>query len=64
MQAANQSHKWVLCLDDDVQLHPTTLDDLVSAAEADPCSFMLTGTRVSGRHLGQQERIASLFTFL
>ncbi len=60
MQAANQTHKWVLCLDDDVLLHPTTLDDLVAAAEGDPCGFMVTGTIVSGRYPGQQEHFACL----
>ncbi|EIE26447.1 hypothetical protein COCSUDRAFT_58985 [Coccomyxa subellipsoidea C-169] len=42
-QRANPKHKWILCLDDDVLLHPTTLNDLVAAAEADPTSFMVTG---------------------
>ena len=33
----------MLCLDDDVLLHPNTLNDLVAAAEADPRNFMVTG---------------------
>lgn len=43
MQSANPAHKWVLCLDDDIHLHPSTLDDLVAAAEAEPFIFMVTG---------------------
>ncbi len=43
MQAACREHKWVLCLDDDVLLHPGSLADLVAAAEADPSAYMATG---------------------
>ena len=42
-QAACKQHKWVLCLDDDVLLHPSSLADLVAAVEADPEAFMATG---------------------
>ncbi|BDA40970.1 hypothetical protein COCOBI_01-6250 [Coccomyxa sp. Obi] len=56
--AANQAHKWLLCLDDDVLLHPTTLDDLIAAAEADPCSFMVTGYPFDVPEVG-----ASLLTY-
>ena len=43
MRAALPEHKWVLCLDDDIELHPRSLADLVAAAEADPHTFMATG---------------------
>lgn len=43
MRAARPEHKWVLCLDDDIELHPRSLGDLVAAAEADSHVFMATG---------------------
>ncbi|KAK9841846.1 hypothetical protein WJX81_007075 [Elliptochloris bilobata] len=43
VRAARPGHKWVLCLDDDIELHPRSLADLVAAAEADPAAFMATG---------------------
>ena len=43
VRAARPEHKWVLCLDDDIELHPRSLADLVAAAEADPHVFMATG---------------------
>lgn len=35
--------KYVLCLDDDVILHPTMLQQLVARLEGDPSLFMATG---------------------
>jgi cellulose synthase/poly-beta-1,6-N-acetylglucosamine synthase-like glycosyltransferase len=43
VRAAAGRHKWVLCLDDDIELHPRSLADLVAAAEAEPSAFMATG---------------------
>lgn len=43
IRTACTAHKWVLCLDDDIELHPRSLADLVAAAEADPTAFMATG---------------------
>ena len=40
---ASQDSKYVLCLDDDVQLHPGFLQMAVSHMEADSAAFMLTG---------------------
>ena len=40
---ANQDSKYVLCLDDDVQLHPGFLQMAVSHMQADSAAFMLTG---------------------
>lgn len=42
MEASKRS-KYVLCLDDDVQLPPTFLQMAVACMEADPSAFMLTG---------------------
>lgn len=36
MKAAHTSSKYVLFLDDDIRLHPDTVDVLVDAMEADP----------------------------
>ena len=44
---ANQDSKYVLCLDDDVQLHPGFLQMAVSHMEADSAAFMLTGQLLS-----------------
>ena len=43
IKAASSSSKYVLCLDDDVTLHPTAVSMLVAAAEDDPEAFMVTG---------------------
>ena len=40
---ASQDSKYVICLDDDVQLHPGFLQRAVEHMEADPSAFMLTG---------------------
>ena len=40
---ASQDSKYVLCLDDDVQLHPGFLQMAVEHMEADSAAFMLTG---------------------
>lgn len=40
---ASQDSKYVLCLDDDVQLHPGFLEMAVGHMEADSAAFMLTG---------------------
>jgi len=45
VRAAAGRHKWVLCLDDDIELHPRSLADLVAAAEAEPGAFMATGAQ-------------------
>ncbi|KAK9803984.1 hypothetical protein WJX72_010372 [[Myrmecia] bisecta] len=41
--AAESAHKYVLCLDDDVVLHPGSLQMLVDSMEAQPDMFMATG---------------------
>ncbi|KAK9864087.1 hypothetical protein WJX84_002864 [Apatococcus fuscideae] len=43
IKAASSNSKYVLCLDDDVTLHPTAVSMLVAAAEDDPGAFMVTG---------------------
>lgn len=43
IRAACATSKYVLCLDDDVQLHRSTLTDLVTRLERDPTFFMATG---------------------
>ena len=45
VQAASAEHKYVLCLDDDVTVHPHSLLMLVQALEADDSSFMATGAQ-------------------
>ena len=40
---ASQNSKYVLCLDDDIQLHPSFLQTAVHQLESDPSAFMLTG---------------------
>lgn len=40
---ASKASKYVLCLDDDVQLHPGFLEMAVGHMEADSAAFMLTG---------------------
>ncbi len=40
---ASQDSKYVLCLDDDVQLHPGFLQTAVDRMESDSTAFMLTG---------------------
>ena len=36
--------KYVLCLDDDVILHPRMLQQMITCLEDDPSLFMATGT--------------------
>eukprot|EP00873_Tetraselmis_striata_P017485 jgi/Tetstr1/437749/TSEL_026403.t1 len=43
VERANPEHKYLFFLDDDVQLHPSTLEDLVAVLEDDPSLFMATG---------------------
>lgn len=43
IKAASGSSKYVLCLDDDVMLHPTAISMLVAAVQDDPEAFMVTG---------------------
>jgi len=40
---ASRDSKYVLCLDDDIQLHPGFLQMTVDKLEQDPAAFMLTG---------------------
>ena len=40
---ASQDSKYVLCLDDDIQLHPGFLQMSVKEMEQDSAAFMLTG---------------------
>lgn len=40
---ASRDSKYVLCLDDDIQLHPGFLQMSVDKMEQDPAAFMLTG---------------------
>ncbi len=40
---ASRDSKYVLCLDDDIQLHPGFLQMSVETMEQDPAAFMLTG---------------------
>ena len=42
MQAAEAEHEWVLCLDDDVMVHPDTLQQLVQGIKYQD-AFMATG---------------------
>ena len=42
MQAADIGHQWVLCLDDDVMVHPHTLQELVRGMSHQD-AFMATG---------------------
>ena len=46
VKAASSQSKYVLCLDDDVILHPSTLQSLVKKLENDPSAFMATGMPV------------------
>lgn len=41
---ASKASKYVLCLDDDVQLHPGFLEMAVGHMQADSAAFMLTGS--------------------
>lgn len=43
IMAASKSSKYVLCLDDDIQLPPSFLEMAVTRMEVDPSAFMLTG---------------------
>lgn len=49
------SSGYVLCLDDDVALHPGTVARLVDELESDGSAFMATGARLV-RALGSPER--------
>lgn len=43
LQAASSRSDYVLCVDDDVYLHPATLHDIVSSMRDMPKCFMATG---------------------
>lgn len=47
VRAASQGAQYVLCLDDDVLLHPGLLAALVRDMEADHTLFMATGAAVA-----------------
>lgn len=47
VQAASPQSSYVLCVDDDVCLHPTTLQDTVSSLEDSAHAFMATGMLLS-----------------
>ena len=42
-QAASLEHHWVLCVDDDVLLYETFLEDLIRSMQQHPAAFMATG---------------------
>ena len=60
---ASQDSKYVLCLDDDVQLHPGFLQMAVSHMEADSAAFMLTGQSPSAAHIHPPPRLPTPFSF-
>ena len=43
MQKASAEHQWVLCVDDDVLLYDTFLEDLITSMQQRPSFFMATG---------------------
>ena len=43
IQAASEDSEYVICVDDDVALHPSTVTESVAALERDQSAFMLTG---------------------
>ena len=43
IQAASEDSEYVICVDDDVALHPSTVSESVAALERDQSAFMLTG---------------------
>lgn len=43
IRAAHSASKYILCLDDDIHLHPTTLQNFVFDMEQNPSIFMCTG---------------------
>lgn len=43
LNSCSDSSRYVLCLDDDVELHPRSLRELVSSLEQDATLFMATG---------------------
>ncbi len=47
MAAAHPSSSFVLFLDDDVEMHPRCLEQLVALLRADPSLFMATGTKLT-----------------
>ncbi len=48
VRQAGPDSQYILCLDDDVLLHPGLLASLVRDMEADPSLFMATGKGASG----------------
>ncbi len=47
MQGASAEHQWVLCVDDDVMLYETFLEDLIRSMQHCPSFFMATGQHSS-----------------
>ena len=43
LQGACAEHRWVLCVDDDVLLYETFLEDLIRSMQQRPSFFMATG---------------------
>ena len=43
MQEASAEHQWVLCVDDDVLLYETFLENLITSMQQRPSFFMATG---------------------
>lgn len=43
IQEASAEHQWVLCVDDDVLLYETFLEDLITSMQQRPSFFMATG---------------------
>ena len=50
-QEASPEHKWVLCVDDDVLLYVTFLEDLISSMQEDATVFMATGLLLLTFHI-------------
>ena len=47
MQGASAEHQWVLCVDDDVLLYETFLEDLIRSMQQRPSFFMATGPHIT-----------------
>lgn len=47
MAAAGKGAAYILCLDDDIVLHPGALEALVSGLAVDGACFMATGMRAT-----------------
>lgn len=47
IKEAAAGSEYILCLDDDIMLHPRMLQDLVAKLECDPSWFMATGAPFS-----------------